>query len=93
MKYAALSAEELFEVISAGEDANDCVVTGKIDRDDNSAVFYTKDGNHYEVNLSVFEDRPTKPNYQQFEIIDHGRTIKFGEYECEALFVIKGKCR
>jgi hypothetical protein len=77
-----LSLSDLREVLST-EHPQDYFVGGVVDRDDGALVLYRGNLERLVVPLSWFRPtgRGSTPNFDDFEIIDCGQTVRFGDYE------------
>ena len=84
--YACLSAEELIEVLEAKRNNSlreVACVAGYVDFDNDEVILFNTSHNRQIIHMSAFETSGdgTAPDFNKFEIIDYGGTIKFGEYE------------
>lgn len=80
-----LKPDDLFEVLSAAHRAN-LFIGGAVAPAAKSVVLVRGDLTSLVVPFSWFVPRPhgPKPDFSAFDIIDHGQTIKLGEYEAAA---------
>lgn len=59
------------------------VIGGNLDLDKQEIVFILGDMIPVTVPFSFFEpNAKCSPDFEQFEIVDHGTAVKFGDYEC-----------
>ncbi|MEE8410176.1 MAG: helix-turn-helix transcriptional regulator [Myxococcota bacterium] len=77
-----LDSNDIAEVLAA-PNKEDLFIGGRVDRKDKVIVVYRGDLSRLIVPFSVFRARRggTKPNYDDFEVIDCGQTIRLGAYE------------
>jgi hypothetical protein len=77
-----LPAEDLAEVLAA-EDPEDYFVGGVVDREDHALVLYRGNFERLVLPLSWFhaQHRGTKPDFDDFEVVDGGQTVRLGRYE------------
>ena len=77
-----LSPDDLRDVLSA-EHPEDYFVGGVVDRHDDAVVLYRGNLERLVVPLSWFapSGKGAKPDFDDFEVIDCGQTVRFGEYE------------
>ena len=81
-----LSPEELTEVFAAENKAN-LIVGGLMN--ESEVILWSGDFRRLVVPLSAFEPSgTTDPDFTKFSIIDHGNTIKLGDYEASTDVVL-----
>lgn len=80
-----LSTAELADVLGA-EHPEDYFIGGVVDQDNKALVLYRGNLERLVVPLSWFRSGrgSPRPNFDDFEVIDSGQTIRFGEYEAAA---------
>lgn len=79
-----LGKEELAEVL-ATENPDEYFIGGVVNRDDDVLVLFRGNFERLLVPLDWFRrDRPPFPDFDDFEIVDTGQTICFGDYEAAA---------
>lgn len=79
-----LRADELVEIF-ATENPEDLFIGGVVDSEDDVLVLFRGNLERMLVPLEWFRrDRHPKPNFDDFEVIDTGQTLRFGEYEAAA---------
>jgi hypothetical protein len=87
---AVLSRDEM-EFVQAlpTKDKRDLIISGYIDFTLRRVMLFRGDGTSLMVSMVFFEPRPKlAPNFDEFSIIDHGLTLKFGEYEAAVDYVL-----
>jgi len=81
-------AEELAEVLSS-DNRSDLFIAGTIDY--LSGILFLRRGDMSEIVISLDVFQPSgngiAPDFSDFSIIDHGLTLKFGEYEASTDWV------
>lgn len=77
-----LPSEQLAEVLSSSN-ASDLVIGGQVDTTINVLTLFKGDLSLLVVPHSAFKETAAgvKPDFSDFEIIDHGQTIRLGKYE------------
>jgi len=81
MKFVALGIVELQEVLATG-DIDQLCIAGVVNFKEQVLHLITAAQCEYTVPFSYFKSNTTSvPNFDAFDIIDHGQTIKLGEYE------------
>lgn len=85
-----LPLDQLSEVLSAPErKKRDLFIGGAVDMPSHTLVLVRGDCDNVVAPLSIF--RPSgnaHPDFDRFELDDHGQTIRFGDYEASADFVL-----
>jgi hypothetical protein len=77
-----LPLDEIKEVLTA-DHPEDYFIGGVVDEEDRAVVLYRGNLERLVVPLAWFrQGRPSpKPDFEDFEVIDTGQTVRFGEYE------------
>lgn len=71
--------------ILQSEDAADRIITGMVDKDAGNLLVYRGDLQPIIAPLESFNSRlNVKPDFDDFEIIDWGHTLRFGKFEASA---------
>ena len=88
--FKTLRPGEFFEVLSTPkEKARDLFIGGLVDDRSQTLALVRGDFRRLAVPLSLFSPSgTTEPDFGRFEIDDHGQTLRFGEYEAAADFVL-----
>ena len=92
MRYriATLPRDQLTEVLSAPKDeVTSLFIGGIIDAEGGELALIRGDLEVVEIPLSIF--RPsgvTAPDFSRFEVDDYGHTVRFGDYEASADFIL-----
>lgn len=77
-----LPTEELLEVQGLPTGIKrDYIVAGYVDFTLGHVILFRGDGTSVVAPMSMFTDRPTKPDFEQFSITDYGQTLVFGPFE------------
>lgn len=77
-------AQEEWKVISllTYKERYKYIIAAKVDKEKNFLIFVRGNGASGTIDLSFFTPSGTEtPDFEKLEIIDHGQTIKFGNYE------------
>lgn len=94
--FASLSIEEILEIKSIPiEQQNHYIVSGDLNLETNFIFCFRGDGSVIIINLNMFEHNnpnKTQPNFNEFSIIDHGLTLKFGKYEASTDAILYELC-
>lgn len=81
MKFVALGIAELQEVLATGNIQQLCIA-GVVDFKKQALHLINAAHCEYTVPFSYFKNNPKSvPNFDAFDIIDYGQTIKLGDYE------------
>jgi DNA-binding XRE family transcriptional regulator len=80
-----LSAEELGEVLVA-RNKEDLFICGSVDNESQTVTLWTGTLDSIVVPFSAFaaSGDGTAPDFDNFEVIDYGQTLRFGDYEASA---------
>jgi hypothetical protein len=80
-----LGAKEIAEVLVDRHPEN-LFVGGAVDSDDKALVLYRGSLERLVVPFSWFRARPhgARPDFSDFEVVDHGQTVRLGNYEASA---------
>lgn len=80
--FQTMFKNELAYVLSARQDLDKMFVGGEVDFSRRMLILLRGDGRWVEAPFSSFKPSGTsEPNFSDFEIIDHGLTIRLGTYE------------
>lgn len=93
-----LEASELAEVLNDAEGRQDLFIGGAVDVAAEQIVLYRGDLSPLVVPWTWFKARSDgpRPNWRAFEVVDHGQTVKLGDYEAAAdalLYEFDGEAR
>ena len=78
--FAQVSYKEFLEIMKDLNTAKNYITHGHLI--DNYVYLYRGGRQHLKIKLDWFKPNPIcSPDFNDFSIIDHGQTIKFGEYE------------
>ena len=89
LQRSAVTADELKEILLMTEEdkVGNIFISGVVDQDKDLMVLVRSDYTTMKVPLSHYaklvkkKKTAAQPNFDDFEITDHGRTIRFGEFE------------
>lgn len=86
----SLPAYEIEEIHSMAEVLQrQYVVSGYVNLDQRIMILFRGDGTSMKLSFNVFTPSPVEtPDFEQFDIIDYGQTIKLGNYEVPTDWVI-----
>jgi hypothetical protein len=89
-KFKLLPSRQLCEVLAGStEAARDVFIGGVVDTEFNLLMLVRGNFERITVPLSIFRPSGTsKPDFRHFELDDYGHTIRFGEYEASATFIL-----
>lgn len=94
MQFTPLSQPELITVLRNSEQVKqNLIIAGSIDLDREELILITGDFSLLTVSLSEFKTSGdgTKPDFNDFEVIDYGHTLRFGRYEAATDAVLFGE--
>jgi len=85
-----LPSEQIKELVRA-PNKHELFVFGVLCQDVNLLSVFAGDGKIIDINLDIFEPSGdgTTPDFDRFEIIDYGQTLKFGNYEASSRTILK----
>jgi len=85
-----LSKEEVIEIqkLSISEQAK-YIILAEVKLDRNILFFIRGNGAGGSVSLDCFTPGKETPDFNQVEIIDYGQTVRFGDYEAAADYIIE----
>jgi len=88
--FKLLPREQLAEVLSAPKDeARDLFIGGLVDTQSKALALVRGDFSRVVVPFSIFRaSGAAKPDFPQFEVDDYGQTVRFGDYEVGADFIL-----
>jgi len=88
--FRILPYDQLIEVLLAPkEQVGDLFIGGFVDTESQVLILMRSDLSQLFVPFSVFRVSDiSEPNFRRFEIIDHGQTIRLGEYETGSNFIL-----
>jgi hypothetical protein len=88
--FKMLPDDQLSEVIGASDvESRDVFIGGSIDTKIGLLTFVRGNIEQITVPISIFRPSGTsKPNFRKFELDDYGHTVRFGDYEAAADFIL-----